>query len=403
MRTVGALLARPRFRSLMIAQLLARAPIGLWPIGMLLLVEERTGSYAAAGLVAAMMTAGRAVGTPVVSRAVDRWGLRRVIGATAAGSSLAGIALAVLPAGASPATGTLVLTNALALVSGLLNPPVQPAVRALLPAMVSPEQRAGAFAVDASAQEIIFVFGPLLAFGISNAAGPAWAIVTGAALQLVGAVGVLVASGGAVVPRAEPEPSRGRRSVLREPAILAGAAVSLLLVAANSAVEAAVAAEFGGHGLTGGVLLAAYSLASLAGGLLFARWTSDRWAQARWLALVALGLALASAWLDPAWLGASLVVAGLGVAPVFASVAGRVSAASPAARATEAFGWVDSGAIIGASVGFAAAGAVIGTGGVAQALVLSAALAVAAALLAAATRGRVDGPATSRGGAVRSG
>lgn len=382
------------FRSIMFAQLLARAPIGMWPIAILLLVEERTGSYALAGVVVALMTAGRALGTPIVSRSVDRWGLRLVVGVCAVGSSLAGGLLAVASATTSWPAG-LVVHGIPALVAGLLNPPVQPVVRAVLPRLVPDELRAEAFAVDASAQEIIFVLGPLLSFGIAGAADPGWSMVAGAVLQLAGAGWLLTVARSLPAP-APSRPTR-RRPVLFLRPVLAGAAVGLLLVAANSAVEAAVAAHFSDHGLLGGTLLAVYSLASLLGGLLLARWTGDPWAQARWLAVVAVGLWLAAFWLEPWWLAVTLALAGAGVAPVFAAVAGRVSTACPPERATEAFGWLDSGAIVGASLGFAVAGIVIGSHGAQAAFGLAAGLALVAGLLAALTRARAV-PAGNRAG-----
>lgn len=360
----------------------------MWPIGILLMLQAQTGSYAAAGIVAALMTAGRAAGTPVVSRLVDRWGLRRVVGWAAVGSSLSGLGLAVLGSLSLDAALQVSGCGALALLGGMLTPPIQPVVRTLLPGLVAPEQLSRAFSLDASVQEVIFIGGPLAAFGIAASVGPGWAVFAGAVLQVVGAFWLLVVSQDAATAVAPSVADAGSRLPFLTQAVVVGGLVGLLLVAANSAVEAAVAAEFGDRGLVGGVLLALYSAASLGGGLLLARWTSGVWAQTRWLGVVGVGLLLASLNLHPAWLGAALVIAGLGVAPVFASVAGMVSASTPAQRATEAFGWVDSAAVIGASLGFAVAGVVVGELGPAAALGLGAALALGGSLLAAGAAAR---------------
>lgn len=381
MRRSLQLLARPGLAMLLSAQLLARLPIGMWPIGILLHVQQRTGSYVAAGLVAALMTLGRAAGTPVASRLAGRWGARPLLVVTTAGSGLAAAALAGLDLAGLPIALATLGYGVPALLSGLFTPPVQPIVRTAYPRVVEPAELEYAFSLDAAAQEIIFVVGPVLAFGVAGWAGPAWTLLAGAAGQTVGTFWLLRSG---VLADAAPAAERGRAGrVLTLPAVLAGTLVGLLLVGANSAVEAAVTAVFGGEALTGGLLLALYSIASLIGGLAFSHWTSGRLAQAGWMAVVALGLLLAPWRPETWWLAVALVVAGLGVAPVFAAVAHRVSSRTTAAQATEAFGWVDSGAIVGASLGFGLAGPAIESGGAGAALWLAAGLALLGSALAA--------------------
>lgn len=381
MRRSLQLLARPGLAMLLSAQLLARLPIGMWPIGILLHVQQRTGSYVAAGLVAALMTLGRAAGTPVASRLAGRWGARPLLVVTTAGSGLAAAVLAGLDLAGLPIALATLGYGVPALLSGLFTPPVQPIVRTAYPSVVEPAELEYAFSLDAAAQEIIFVVGPVLAFGVAGWAGPAWTLLAGVAGQTVGTFWLLRSG---VLADAAPAAERGRAGrVLVLPAVLAGTLVGLLLVGANSAVEAAVTAVFGGEALTGGLLLALYSIASLIGGLAFSHWTSGRLAQTGWMAVVALGLLLAPWRPETWWLAVALVVAGLGVAPVFAAVAHRVSSRTTAAQATEAFGWVDSGAIVGASLGFGLAGPAIESGGAGAALWLAAGLALLGSALAA--------------------
>jgi len=239
------------------------------------------------------------------------------------------------------------------------------------------------------------VLGPLLAFAVATAAGPGWTIMLGVALLFAGTGWILTTAGLAQVPRTVERLRFG--SVLARPVVLAGALVCLLLVAANSAVETAMVAAFGSGGVTGGVLLAVYSASSMVGGLAFARFTEGRWAQVGWLVMVAVGLGLAALSGQPWWLAVTLGVAGLGVAPVFAAVAWQVSTTIGGDQgATEAFGWVDTGAIAGASLGFAAAGAVIEGSAEPGGMLLAAVLAGLACVVAAVgTRALVvsgDGP-----------
>lgn len=374
------LLTQPGFAGIFLAQLLARSPVGIWSIGLLLYAEHRTGSYAAAGMVTAALTVGRALGTPLMSRAVDRWGPRRVLGASALGSGMAAVAIVLVDLSSQPTALAVLGYGLLTALSGLLTPPVQPVVRALFPRLLPQHVLVRAFSLDAAAQEVIFVVGPLLAFGIAAIAGPGWTILSGVALLWAGTGWILTTAGVDAVPRGGAPTRFG--SVLGQPVVLLGTAICLLLVAANSAVEAAMVAAFGSGGVTGGILLAVYSATSMVGGLAFARFAGGRWAQAGWLGVVSAGLGLAALSVQPGWLAVALGLAGLGVAPVFAAVAWQVSARVADHAATEAYGWVDTGAIAGASLGFAAAGAVIETTAAPGALGLAAGLALLACVLA---------------------
>ena len=61
------------------AQLVARFPNGMTSLGILLHVEQQTGSYGAAGLVLAAASVGQAAAGPVTSRWMGAWGMRRVL------------------------------------------------------------------------------------------------------------------------------------------------------------------------------------------------------------------------------------------------------------------------------------------------------------------------------------
>ncbi len=49
-----------------------RMPIGLYPIGLVLLISTRTGHYGFGGTLSAVCTAGTAIGNPVLGRFIDR-------------------------------------------------------------------------------------------------------------------------------------------------------------------------------------------------------------------------------------------------------------------------------------------------------------------------------------------
>jgi MFS family permease len=131
-----------------IASILARLPLAMLTIGMLVHVQHVTGSFAAAGLVSGTLAVAQGAGGPALGRLVDRRGQTAVLIAGALVSGAALVATALLPAGA-PLTALI----ALATVIGLASPPVGPCMRSLLPGMVEDEasQRGAYSACGASA------------------------------------------------------------------------------------------------------------------------------------------------------------------------------------------------------------------------------------------------------------
>src|SRR3954447_4362876 len=73
------ILSAPHVLALMVAALVARLPIGIDALAIVLFLRERTGSHAAAGIVSAAFALGGGVGAPLSGRLVDRFGHRRVL------------------------------------------------------------------------------------------------------------------------------------------------------------------------------------------------------------------------------------------------------------------------------------------------------------------------------------
>jgi len=159
---VGAYLRLLRHRparSPFLAAMVARLPLSMAPLGILLLVQGERGTYSLAGFVTGAYAVGSALGTPLWGRSMDRFGQVRVLVPTAVASAslMAGLAVATL--GTSPPA----LLVALAALSGFAYPPMSPALRAAWRAVFPDrESRRVAFALDATSVELVFVGGPLL-------------------------------------------------------------------------------------------------------------------------------------------------------------------------------------------------------------------------------------------------
>ena len=191
-----ALFHVPHVRRLVLSGLLARLPMGMVGLALLLLVRENGGSYAAAGAVSGAYFVATAVGAPIAGRLVDRRGQTRILlpRAVIFPALLSGVcALALLDA---PLAAIAVCAAA----AGALMPPVGASLRALWPRMFADaELRAAAYALEASLQEITFIVGPLLVALLTAAVSPVLALGVAAVVGGIGTTLIALARAGARV------------------------------------------------------------------------------------------------------------------------------------------------------------------------------------------------------------
>ena len=377
--------SHPGARRLFAISIVARLPLAMLSIGLLVHAERLTGSFAAAGLVTGVYAIALGVGGPLLGRLVDRRGQTAVLLASACVAAALLSAIAMLPAGAP-----LPVLIALAGGIGLATPPLGACLRTLLPALL-PDPRAvrAAFAVEASAVELTWVSGPPLALGL----GALWS--TGAALAAAGIVLLVATAAFAAQPasrgwRPAPAGARARGGSLRAPAMRTLVLVLVAVGVLFGAVEVAVTAAAEGLDSTSAAapLLALWGAGSLVGGMLAVRLGGGA-DSAAGLALVLAALAAGHVGLVAAAdsilaLGAVLLLAGAAIAPTFATVYSMVDRAAPSGTATEAFAWLATAASLGAAFGAASAGALADHAGPAAAFALAGgagALAVIATLL----------------------
>lgn len=367
------LLRTPGVGRIIAAQLTARFPNGMTSLAILLHVQSVTGSYGAAGLVLAATSIGQAVAGPVTSRWMGRWGMRRVLTTTLIVCALSITAVALLTL---PVAGYM----ALGLVGGLATPPVQPAVRTIYPKMVTAKQLTPLFSLDASLQEIIWIVAPVIITLVATQVGTVPALLLIVAFLVGGGTWFILSPevGRVRIPRSR----RSIGKVMTKPPIVLATVVGFLLIGAAAAVEAGVVATFDHGGLEAGIVLALFSVGSLAGGLAFGHIPIGPWAMARRLLIVTAGLALTIVSLNVWWLGGTLVLAGIGVAPALAVLFAMTSASVRFSDTAEAFGWVGTGQLIGAAAGSATAGFLIDGIGPTGAYVAATAFAAAGLVVA---------------------
>ncbi len=376
-------------RRLFATSIIARLPLAMLSIGLVVHVQRLTGSFAAAGVVTGVYAIALGVGGPLLGQLVDRRGQTFVLLASASAAAALLVAIAVLPTGAP-----LAVLVALAAGIGVATPPVGACLRTQLPALLSdPSAIGSAYAFEASVLELTWIFGPPLVLCI----GALWS--TGAALAVGGLVLLLATGSFAAQPAShgwQPPRSarRARGGALRTPAmrtlVIVLVAVGVLLGAVEVAVTAA--AKTLDDTTAAAPLFALWGAGSFAGGLLAARLGGGARTGAG-VALVLCALTAGSLALIPAAgsmvaLGAVLVLAGLAISPTEAALYAMVDAAAPAGTMTEAFAWLATAIEVGGALGAAAAGTLIDRAGPTAAFALAAgagALAILATLLRSRT------------------
>ena len=348
------LLKTPGVARIIAAQLTARFPSGMLSLAYLLHVERVHDSYAAAGLVLAATSVGQAVAGPLTSRWMGVWGMRKVLTLTLIVCAASIISIGLIPM-------SIPMYMIVGFIGGLSTPPIQPAVRTIYPKMVNSRQLTPLFALDASAQEIIWVAGPVITTFVALQVSTALAILIAGAFLIVGGIWFILSPevGRVRIPRS----TRSFGTVLARPAVLLATITGFLLVAAAAAIEVGVVAVFGHGGPEAGLVLAIWAVGSLAGGLSLGHLPIGPWALARRMFVVFVGMALAMFGLNFWWLAFALLIAGIGIAPALAVIFAIVSSSVKFSDTAEAYGWVGTGQLIGAAVGSATAGFLIDANG----------------------------------------
>jgi predicted MFS family arabinose efflux permease len=359
-------------RRLLVISIIARLPPAMFSIGLLVHAQHVTGSFAAAGVVTGVYAIALGVGGPRLGQLVDRRGQTSVLLASASVAAGLLVAIAVLPAGTP-----VVVLLALAAGIGLAEPPVGACLRTQLPALVpDPGAVRAAHALEASALELTYIFGPPLALCI----GALWS--AGAALAVGGVVLLAATAAFAAQPASrswKPAPAdrRARGGSMRTPAMQTLVVVLLAVGALLGADEVAVtvAAKTLDSTTAAAPLLALWGAGSFIGGLLVTRLGGGA-RTAAGLAfmlgtLTAGHLALIPAERSIVALGIVLVVAGAAIAPTEATVYAMVDDAAPSGTMTEAFAWLATAMAVGGAAGAAGAGIIADRAGPAAAFALA--------------------------------
>jgi predicted MFS family arabinose efflux permease len=268
--------------------------------------------------------------------------------------------------------------------AGAVVAPVTSTLRATWPRLVQGPQLRTVYALDATAQEVLFSVGPLLGAVMVSFASPRAGVLAAAVLA-----GVSIWWFGLRQPPALPhdEASGARLTAAqllwhhhRLPLIIAFA----LCVTAFASISLGIVAFADAHGnrLIAGILETVWAIGSLLGGLVMGALPGLRdsyvWRRA---ALISVGMLLCvfATW-SPVSLGVGLLLSGCVLAPTVGALYERLGALTPDSVRTEVFGWMTSGAMVGGAIGSSVAGQVVETFGVRYVWVLATLLTLLAAV-----------------------
>ncbi|MFF7369412.1 MFS transporter [Streptomyces tricolor] len=337
----------------------ARQPFAMLTLSIVLLVQHTTGSYGAAGAVAAATGVSMALFAPYSGRLADRYGQRAVLVPGVLVHTLAGLSLTALALAHAPLWALFLA----AVPTGASVPQVGPMVRARWGVKLqgSPLMTTAA-AFESVTDELTFVLGPLLATALCTTVTPAAGLVTEAALTLVG--GLLFAAQKSTQPPVSADSGHARvehTSALRVPGVRVLIVTFLGIGSVFGGMQVSLAAftetigEPGLNGVLYGVFAAGNMLSGIACGAI-------AWKVAPHKRLVlgytALALAASALWTAHSvlLLAALGLLVGMCIAPSLITGYTLVESLVPAGARTEAFTWLTGAVALGQAAAVTVAG-----------------------------------------------
>ena len=385
--TYRRILSRPGTALFSATGLVARLPIAMVGLGIVLLVEAASGSNGVAGAVSAAHLLANAAFAILQGRLIDRLGQSRVLPVVI---TAWGVALSLLMWSVE-SDWPILLTYLFAALAGAALPSVGTCVRARWSYVTrDPDELQTAFALEAVADEAVFITGPILVTVLATAVHPVAGLTTALVAGLLGTYAF------AAQRRTEPPTHTRAASSSDRPRIpwetlvpLAVVSTALGLLFGAAEVATVAFAEERGAKAYAGVLLALWAAGSLIAGVLTGAvtWRRGPDHRLRWGARAMTVAMVPLTFIDSmVVMGAVLFVAGFAIAPTLIATMSLSEKVLPASRLTEGMAFLQTGLVAGVAPGAALAGVVIDSQGASAAYLVPAAGGLLALLAAQAIR-----------------
>ncbi len=361
--TYRRVLAVPGALGFSMSGLVARLPISMISLGIVLLVSGRTGSYALAGTVSAAFLASNAVTAVPQARLIDRLGQSRVLPA-ATGVFVLGLAGTMATVQLDRPSPWPHLCAALA---GMGMPQIGPCVRARWSLAVPRKADLRiAFAFEAVVDETVFIIGPALVTGLTTLVHPLAGLSAAALAALVGTTALVAQKG------TEPAVRAHARRVDAGPlpwamlAPLTGCAVAMGALLGGAEVSTVAFSDELGHRTLSGLMLALWALGSLLAGVVTGAvpMAASNESRFRWAMLALAVLMVPLPFVDTfALLATNLFLAGFAISPTLIAAMAWIEESVPSGRLTEGISLFITGLGVGIAPGAAVVGVVVDAAG----------------------------------------
>jgi MFS family permease len=335
--------ARPGALAFSATALVARLPISMMTLGIVLLVSTLSGSYGLAGQVSAAYIVGNAVFAIPHGRLADRFGQGVVLYVDTVAFALT-TTLMILSITEDWATPWPHVWAALA---GAAIPQIGTMVRARWANLLTAaSERHTAFAAESVFDEVVFVTGPALVTFLATSFAPQAGLVAAVTVGTIGTLGL------AVQRRTEPPAHPRDASTARDPmpwrllVPLTAGAIALGSLFGALEVATVAFADDAGHKAFSGLMLGAFSLGSLVAGVVAGTvvWKRGPLERVRiGVALLAVGTLALPFLPGLAVATPALFVIGMALAPTLITLFSLIESSVPRSRLNEAMGFVQTG------------------------------------------------------------
>ena len=389
----------PGARAFIAGAAVSRVGGAMFGVAVIVMVSERRGSYALAGLVSAVGLTVLAVAGPLLGRLVDKHGQRRVALPFVAVAAVSGVATALASWLLAPVWLLVVLYGASAFL-----PEPGPMSRARWAHVFrdDPDRLHTAMSFEQVVDEASFVVGPVVAVLVSTLWFPEAGLLLAVVFFTAGAV--LFLSARATEPPVVPHIDRPPGLAVRWPGLLVVAGVLVMtgvILGANEVVAVAYADASGSASLSS-VVLGAFALGSTLSGLVFGSRSFRSSMTSRLLVAAAamVVLELPALVVPGVWpLVAVMFVAGSATAPMLITSLSLAQRLVPPALVTEGMAVAVTGILVGIAAGSALGGWAVEAWGAQRAYLVPVLAGAVAVVVVLARRHRLA--AAERDGAGR--
>lgn len=371
-------LTTPHALPMIAAGFVGRLPLSMVGLGSVLIVQDYTGSYALGGAVAATGAITTSILGPILGRAADAYGQRKVLLPLLVAFALGGVLF--LWAVREDLTRWLMFLGAA--IGGASLPPIASMLRTRWTYLLKGSPRLPtALAFESVIDELTFIVGPVLVTFLSTTGHTTSGVVTAFVLAAVG--GLMFAA----QRRTEPPP--GGMHARRGPSAIRLAGLRVLCVVAFSiggilgALEVTLVAfseEIGYYSLSG-VLIAALAVGSMTSGIL---WGTIRWNMVLRQRLVVVLTVLTVLSVPLVLIGnivamaVAVVIFGAMISPSLISSFTLTELLVPSKIVTEGFTWLGTALGLGVALGGGSSGLFVDLFGANRAFLVATGLALIA-------------------------